>query len=468
MKLNYSYFYIFLLVSYMPNILSAAELDELSSELSTLNTGSSNSLLGSSTSSLTDLIPDFKLGIDPSDVSDDGKLRKMSLTYSPRISKFADIGLTIKLEDGNVLEAFGDSGLITNEEENKLNKLVSLSDSQEYTVDFSLIGNFLGQQFGRSIGLYQSELDRFLDIGLGSMLSERRNQLRDDRAELFRQLRDLGTCPNHIAVFENSGRANSVELLLNDISSISSAEIDCTTLANDLAPIDIEYREVTSASVARLEDSLTKIGLLQAVSLIDQQPQFLVSFRHHDKDDLVGPDESAIKLTWEMGLGQGSLNDLTSSREWRNCINGGPFCVSRIGARINELVTRNVQQTTWRLSFNAEWIDRSDHRFSNDDPMFEYDVIGESSIKAGATFSAKTWLDSSGEPYVFDMAAEYENNDSEIMNDRAVMTFTGTRNLAKGLGLSLSLVWANRPEFRGEVDEDIGVKLGLNWKLSTN
>ena len=67
---------------------------------------------------------------------------------------------------------------------------------------------------------------------------------------------------------------------------------------------------------------------------------------------------------------------------------------------------------------------------------------------------------------LFELNAAREYNDSDQMNDRTVFTLTGTRNLLPGMSLTAGLVWANKPEFRGEVDQELSARLGLNYKLS--
>ena len=56
-----------------------------------------------------------------------------------------------------------------------------------------------------------------------------------------------------------------------------------------------------------------------------------------------------------------------------------------------------------------------------------------------------------------DWRDELKNGDAR--NDRALFGLTASRNISNGLALSLGLVWANRPEFRGIVDQELTAKL---------
>lgn len=43
---------------------------------------------------------------------------------------------------------------------------------------------------------------------------------------------------------------------------------------------------------------------------------------------------------------------------------------------------------------------------------------------------------------------------------------TLSQGTVSGLTLSASLVWANKPEFRGDVDEELSANIGFNYKLA--
>ena len=57
----------------------------------------------------------------------------------------------------------------------------------------------------------------------------------------------------------------------------------------------------------------------------------------------------------------------------------------------------------------------------------------------------------------------------EIVDGEGKGEWPARRNtLAQAIGGSefvAALVWANKPEFRGEVDEDCGLRAGLKWSL---
>lgn len=63
-------------------------------------------------------------------------------------------------------------------------------------------------------------------------------------------------------------------------------------------------------------------------------------------------------------------------------------------------------------------------------------------------------------------------SDDESLQDRFVADLTWVETLSDTLAqavggseLVVSLVWANKPEFLDDVDEDFGVRAGLKWSL---
>ena len=65
-----------------------------------------------------------------------------------------------------------------------------------------------------------------------------------------------------------------------------------------------------------------------------------------------------------------------------------------------------------------------------------------------------------------DFTVSYEDvlNDP-IRQDRTLAVLSFSQGVANGFSLSASLVWANKPEYRGNVDEEFSANLGLNYKF---
>ena len=52
-----------------------------------------------------------------------------------------------------------------------------------------------------------------------------------------------------------------------------------------------------------------------------------------------------------------------------------------------------------------------------------------------------------------------------MRQSRFVGTATVSHKLTNGTSVSFSAVYANRPEFRGDVDKELSARFGLRWKL---
>jgi len=85
---------------------------------------------------------------------------------------------------------------------------------------------------------------------------------------------------------------------------------------------------------------------------------------------------------------------------------------------------------------------------------------------AAKQVDGKTTPDAGAGAARIDVEAKYEDvSDDPMRQSRFVATATYSQNLFDGNGLSLSIVYANRPEYRGEVDEEFSARAGLKFKI---
>lgn len=445
------------------------------------NTGASADLQGIATS-LNDLIPDFKLSINGDEVGDDS-LNSIGLTYSPRINSVADVGLSLVIDTPSVYGAFEEEGLLTPAQANAVGEPLSFGDSTEVKLTFSWLGSVFGRRYGRSLGDYQDVMDTLLDISIAAN-SERnanRQNLQDAQAGILSRLR--AQCPvvrTQLTAAAQTGDPSRSDLEqalqraigaeLNTNTGADAAQ--CEQIGREFIDNYLEVEQASEVYVAHLESMLTRMGLFTMPDLVEQQPQLQFAASYKDQDELAGPNETAISATWEIPLGENSVNRLISSDAWAACRNAATrnsaACVGELeGALGTSLMQETHRKSQFRFALSAEYRKRDDYSVMLADPALMYDLDGENATSvAGSLFLKRYMSENDNEPYVFEATLELESNDSEVRNDRTLFGLTTSRNISDGLALSVGLVWANRAEFRGEVDNELTARLGFNYKLT--
>ena len=69
----------------------------------------------------------------------------------------------------------------------------------------------------------------------------------------------------------------------------------------------------------------------------------------------------------------------------------------------------------------------------------------------------------------FDAKLSYEDfSDDPSRQDRGLATLTFSYPVGQGFFVTLGAVYATKPEFRGDVDEEISTRLGFTYKLITD
>jgi hypothetical protein len=199
--------------------------------------------------------------------------------------------------------------------------------------------------------------------------------------------------------------------------------------------------------------------------LISNQPQWIAAVKHRERDVLTGRDETSVKVSYE--LGSYNMDDLYGYKE--NC--------GSSAACINEFISRYYDKIEAgnRLSFSAEYVRKDAYRFMMDG--FEaFNLAKESSLIAsaayGRTFDSSNFLGGaeffSERPARLDITLAYEDVDSDPMrNNRFVSSATVTQELAQGGFITLGMAYANKPEYLGEVDQELSARLGINFKLGS-
>jgi len=232
----------------------------------------------------------------------------------------------------------------------------------------------------------------------------------------------------------------------------------------------------TSRAFLELVAIAEENGVMEVADLVSNQPQLFLGIKHRDRDgELSGPDETSVEFKWEAGLRNvNGLRRYCAKRQELRAFDGleQPTlnCVADFLACSNGDSScpdgRNLALRSWRASIKGEYTEVDGYDFS---PETGIDVVRDGS-EAWKVIGALGWqltteADGTGGSRL-DFDGGYEDlSDDPMKNDRLVATLTYSQQLAGETAASISLVWANKPEYLGEVDEELGARVGLKWTM---
>lgn len=218
--------------------------------------------------------------------------------------------------------------------------------------------------------------------------------------------------------------------------------------------------------VADLRARLARHGLDRFGALLANQPQLVLSVIRRERADLVGADETAIKLAYEWS--DANLNTVLS----RSCAislaegKADGDCLARYAEGVEKL--GSAIDRGRRFSIGGEYQEIGERQVSLA-ALDRASLTFAGSHKLIASVSYSTFLRAAGgaEPVRFDLVGRYEDVSGDpLRRDRGVVTATFTRKIA-GVEVPLGIVYANHGEYLGEVDEKLSVHLGLKLGLDT-
>ena len=209
------------------------------------------------------------------------------------------------------------------------------------------------------------------------------------------------------------------------------------------------------ADIKGLEQRLKDNRYFMFGKLVANQPQFSVTVGYDTRDELVGRDSLKAQVKYE--IGQANVNGLR-----RSCKTLTLDCYSKFLNQQAPALKKN-----WRVSFEGKysWMDAYD--FTHPDTMVTLDLDEAQEwhvmLSAGRTLRL---TDTGIEQTRFELEATYEDVTGDTQKQgRFVSTATFTERISDTMAVSVGVVYANRPEFRGEVDEELSARAGLRFKL---
>ena len=283
--------------------------------------------------------------------------------------------------------------------------------------------------------------------------------------------------------------------MLRKLRTADSSALSRTGLTESIGALRARKGDtgVTALVAEARQDPMVKEAekrLDQMTDLINNQPQFIIEANWKEREEITGPSEFSGSLCYEMGFG-GNINDFM---QWaRN--DGDPDCerskwtTSDGGAdgkgpkrdrppyacyeRYVELRGENAGERANRIALRAEYTNTDDFAYELPDGQDPFTMAA--SEKWTASFSYGRYLNdfsfirteaSKGKEdrVRFNIEAKYdEPSGDEMRQSRFVATLTLTQAMTNSADLSVSAVYANRPEFLGEVDQTVSARFGLKF-----
>jgi hypothetical protein len=213
----------------------------------------------------------------------------------------------------------------------------------------------------------------------------------------------------------------------------------------------VAERDALKAFNTRLE----KMGFSGLMELVGNQPQISFTASYRSRDEAAGPDETRASISFEQGLK--NVNDLRDA-----CSDTDLGCVLKfIGTDAEKI--RGAR----RVSFLADYTKLSRLEFVLPSPGFSYLAEASERLSARLTLSGYIGREMSDQRRTrYDVSASYEDfSDDPDRQDRGIASVTVSYPLMPGFFLSLGAVYATKPEFRGDVDEEIGARAGFLYKI---
>lgn len=266
----------------------------------------------------------------------------------------------------------------------------------------------------------------------------------------------------------------------NSLAFAAVAEID-RGLATDLLGATVGNVQALTARGTAIAQRIDAVRMISLADLIDNQPQLNFTASKTVRSELVGPDETAAKITYEHGF----VNVRKLRASMAQCLATGDFDQTIVSLQesmsedeANGLSdcyaayftedTINHLKLGHRLAISVDYKDIEGLQIllPGDDAVM-LDLAADSKITGTLAYSRylKFAPDGTGQSRL-NLAWSYEQTEKDnLRNTRSIIELTYAQRIVGDLVLSTGLVYANEPEFRGDVEQEFSAQFGLKYKL---
>lgn len=195
----------------------------------------------------------------------------------------------------------------------------------------------------------------------------------------------------------------------------------------------------------------------RVADLVANQPQIVASATRTVRNELVGPEMSTFKFSYEAGF----VNVNSLRRSVAGCKGELLDCYT---AYLTPERLANAARNQ-RLTASIDWSRVEDFHLLVDGAQVDADRVDR--LTGSLTFGRNLRYDEAGKVLAHvDLEASYEDwSDDADHQNRAFAKLTFSQKVSDDISATVGVVWASKPEFRGEVDKDISARVGLTYRF---
>jgi len=240
-----------------------------------------------------------------------------------------------------------------------------------------------------------------------------------------------------------------------------------------------EYAQEMARRLDAMQLAVSDPRIYRMAELVLQQPQVLVTATKSIRDELVGPESWGVKVTYEKsfvdfngfrkfaGAGRAAgdkcaILDQSAALDSAEALVATDNCLTALDAYVDRYAEQIDNDSRWNVSLQYTQID--DWRYALPDDGVDLDLPKHDRLIASAGFGRAIQRSSAKDRVDFEAAYDSNMGDDETYNSRFVVTLTYTRRIMD-MDMPISITYANKSEFLGDTDKQIGMHIGIKYRV---
>jgi len=249
------------------------------------------------------------------------------------------------------------------------------------------------------------------------------------------------------------------------------------------------YAQELAARLDAKQRAVSDSRIYGMAELVLQQPQLLITATKSIRSELVGPESWGAKVTFEK-----SLVDFNSFKKYakentapdgktkrkdmckifdstvdaviaESVANGSTKASDTCLDALADYVSTNAEQiennSRWKAALEYKQVD--DWAYALPDDGVNLDLPKHDRLIASAGFGRAIQRSAAKDRVDFEVAYDSNMDDDDTYNSRFVATLTYTRRFMD-MDMPISIVYANKSEFLGDTDKQIGMHIGIKYR----